>query len=76
MSMLMKEGLLLRLVDQTGDTEVHQDDLLDRQTPLLICGAQQLLGHHCLERTRKHRTDLLLLVGREDVDDSVHGLGR
>ena len=37
---------------------------------------QQRLRDHGLDRLGKHRPDLPLLRGREDVDDAVDGLGR
>ena len=43
---------------------------------LAVGGGQQLLGHDALERDRQLHAHLLLLVGREDVDDAVDGLRR
>ena len=52
----------------------HQH-LADREPSKTVGPGQELLCHYPLDRRRQLGADLLLLVGREDVDDAVDRLG-
>ncbi len=66
----------LRLADQIADRRIGDQDLAGDDASLAVGGRQQLLGDDALQRHRELGTDLLLLLGREDVDDPVDRLRR
>ena len=66
----------LAFPDQVADRRGGDEHLGGhRPTPSADAG-QQLLAHHALEGGGQLDPDLLLLVGREHVDDAVDRLGR
>ena len=65
----------LSLADQVPDRGRRHQDLAGGDPRRPIGGRQELLGDDPLERDRELHPDLVLLLGREDVDDPVDRLG-
>ena len=61
----------LALADQVPDGVVREQDLERGDAALAVGGRQQRLRDDALERAGDLHADLLLLLGREDVDDAV-----
>ena len=61
----------LALADQVPDGVVRQQDLERGDAALAVGGREQRLRDDALQRAGEHDPDLLLLLGREDVDDPV-----
>ena len=61
----------LALADQVPDGVVRQQDLERGDAALAVRGRQQRLRDDALQRAGELDPDLLLLLGREDVDDAV-----
>ena len=61
----------LALADQVPDGVVREEDLEARDAAEAVGGRQQGLRDDALERVRELHAHLLLLRGREDVDDAV-----
>ena len=66
----------LALADQVADRGGRDEDLAGGDAAGAVGGRQQLLGDDALQRDRELHADLLLLLGREDVDDAVDRLRR
>ena len=66
----------LRVQDHVVDAAGHHQDLAARDAALAVGGRDQALGDDALQRAGDHRARLLLLMGREEVDDAVDRLGR
>src|SRR5882724_2954285 len=64
------------LADEVADGVVRQQDLERRNASLSVGRRKQSLGDDALQRAGDLNPDLLLLLGREDVDDSVDRRGR
>ena len=61
----------LPLPDHVSDRVVGEQDLETGHPPQAVGGREEGLGHDALERVRELHAYLLLLRGREDVDDAV-----
>ena len=61
----------LALTDEVPDGVVREQDLERRDSAHAVGGRKQCLGHDALQRAGDLNADLLLLLGREDVDDAV-----
>ena len=71
---LLDLGGLVRVGDPLGDaTGVDQDLQARRAAP--VDRGHEPLAHDASQRARQGQAHLLLLVGREEVDHAVHGLG-
>ena len=66
----------LALADQVADRRGRDQHLTGDDPPPAVGGWQQLLGDDSLQGDRELGAHLTLLLGREDVDDPVHGLRR
>src|SRR3954447_17980096 len=64
----------LALTDEVADGRGRHQDLGGNGAARPVGGASQRLADDTLEGTRELHTDLLLLVRREDVDDTVDRL--
>jgi hypothetical protein len=65
----------LAVADQVPDGRGGHHDLDPHDPPVAVGGGDELLADDALEGAGELHPDLLLLVGREHVDDPVHGLG-
>ena len=65
---------LLRVRDPLGDAAVVDQDLEPRGAPA-VDGRHEALADDAAQRAGERQANLLLLVGREEVDHAVHGLG-
>src|SRR5579884_1083406 len=61
----------LRLADQVAHRIVRQQDLECGDAPRAVGGGKKRLRDDRLQRAGDHDAHLLLLLGREDVDDAV-----
>ncbi len=66
----------LPLADQVPGRVVREQDLERGDAALAVGGREQRLRDDSLQRAREHDPNLLLLLGREDVDDPVDRAGR
>src|SRR3954453_12647984 len=66
----------LALANQVADRGGRDEHLAGHDAPAPVGGREELLGDDALERHRELHADLLLLLGRERVDDSVDRLRR
>ena len=66
----------LALADQVAHRRGRDEHLGGDAAALAVGGGQQLLGDDALERDRELHANLVLLGGREHVDDAVDGLRR
>ncbi len=69
-------GNLVRLAfaHEVGDGRSEDEDFQRRDTPFLVDPLEQVLGNNPFEGFGKGRANLVLLLGRKDVDDTIHGL--
>ena len=67
--------MYLVLADKVPDGRIRYHDL-EGNHPAAAYLWNKLLRYHTLQNERELRPDLRLLVGREHVYDTVHGLGR
>ena len=65
----------LRVEDHVVDAAGHHQDLAARHAAVAVRGADEALGDDALQRAGDHRAGLLLLMGREEIDDAVDRLG-
>ena len=66
----------LRFADQVGDGRRDDQDFQRRHAALDIDALEQVLRDDAFQRFRERVADLVLLRGREDVDDAVDRLCR
>ena len=66
----------LALADQVADRGGRHEDLAGGDAARAVQRRQQLLRDDALQGDRELHADLLLLLGREDVDDAVDRLRR
>ena len=65
----------LAFAHEVGDGRGEDQDFQRGHAALLVNPLEEVLGDDALERFGKGRANLVLLLGGEDVDDAVHGLG-
>ena len=70
-----QQGCLVRVHDRVADATGGPQDL-QRGDAAAVHGRDQTLRDHPAERRGEHRANLTVLVGREEVDDTVDRLGR
>ena len=66
----------LALADEVADGRRGHHDLAGRRASLAVRRRDELLRHHALQGGGELHAHLLLLVGREHVDDAVDRLRR
>ena len=66
----------LAFADEVGDGGREDQNFQRRHAAFLVDALEQVLGDDALERFGKRIADLVLLLGREDVDDAIDGLCR
>jgi hypothetical protein len=66
----------LPLADEVADRRRGHEDLGRAHAALPVRRGEKLLGDDALQGHRQLHAHLMLLRGREDVDDAVHGLCR
>ena len=72
---LAKPARLLGVDDHVTSAAGHPQDLAHCNSTVAGRRLDQALGDDRLQRAAEHRPGLLVLMGREEVDDPVHGLG-
>src|SRR5690349_22364278 len=70
-----RDLVVLAFPDEVPDGRGGEHDLGDDGPAGPVGARRERLGDHPAQRRRQLRAHLLLLVGREDVDDAVDGLG-
>ena len=64
----------LAFAHQVRDGSGEDEDFQRSAAALLVNALEEILSHDTPERLRQRRANLVLLLGREHVDDAVHCL--